>query len=59
MTSAYVTVSPAFPSSLHPSHPQCLHTDLQLMGTGLSTCPPQGRGSTQGEGLFSDSLSSK
>ena len=51
MTSAYVTVGPALPSALHP--PTTLpadHTDLQLRGTGLSTCLPQGQGQYPGGG---------
>lgn len=53
---------PSFPLCPPPLPPAVLaeHTDLQLTGTGLSTCPPQGQGQYPGRrGLLSDSLSLK
>lgn len=41
--------SPLCPPPLLPTVP-AEHTDLQLMGTGLSTCSPQGQGQYPGGG---------
>lgn len=59
MTSAYVTVSPVFPSALHPSRPQCLLSTLTFSSQAFQ-CPPQGQAQyPEKRGLLSDSLSSK
>ena len=60
MTSTYVTVSPALPSALHPSYPQCRPSTPTFSSWAQASlrAHPKDRGSTQGEGLLSDSLSS-
>lgn len=59
MTSVYVTVIPVFPSTLHPSSPQCLLSTLTFSSWTQASlrAHPKDRGSTSRKGLHPDSLS--